>query len=67
MQTYKNYQHCTTITADKIKIFIAACTYFVSICKDFTHPESKLKHHIAIILIILQLNISTQTCLFESF
>ena len=39
MQTYKNYHHCTTIIADKIKIFFAACTYFPTHCEVLAHPE----------------------------
>lgn len=50
MQTYKiigNVQHYRQI---KIKYLSATCTYFVSICRDFTHPESKQKQHIQYLL-----------------
>ena len=41
MQTYKNYQQCTTITTDKIKYLSAGYTYFTTSCKALTQPESK--------------------------
>jgi hypothetical protein len=44
MQTYKIYQQCTTISADKIKFLSAKDTYFPILCEVLTHPESKLKH-----------------------
>ena len=35
MQTYKNYQHCTTIIADKIKIFISYMYLFSYLLRSF--------------------------------
>ena len=43
MQTYKNYQQCTTISADKIKYLSAGYTYFPTFCEVFPQPESKAK------------------------
>jgi hypothetical protein len=41
MQTYKNYQQCTTIVTDKIKYLSAGYTYFITSSKVSTQPESK--------------------------
>jgi len=43
MQTYKNYQQCTTILTDNNKYLSVRCTYFPMHCEVFTHPESKTK------------------------
>jgi hypothetical protein len=52
MQTYKNYQQCTTITTDKIKYLSAGYTYFTTSLKVLTHPESKQDRLIISILIV---------------
>lgn len=50
MQTYKNIIKIQQYRQIKINYLSATCTYFVSICTDFTHPESKQKQHIPYLL-----------------
>jgi len=52
MQTYKIIANVQQYSLIKIKYLSATCTYFVGICKDFSYPESKLKHLIPQILIV---------------
>jgi len=44
MQTYKNYQQCTTILTNKIKYLSVRYPYISTFCCVLTYPESKLKH-----------------------
>jgi len=50
MQTYKIIGNVQQYRQIKIKYLSATCTYFVSISKDFTHPESKQKQDIQYLL-----------------
>ena len=50
MQTYKIIGNVQQYRQIKIKYLSATCTYLISICRDFTHPESKQKQHIPYLL-----------------